>query len=362
MREPWRPLVLAAVLVVTAGIGVATAQTVIVTNAPAGTTVEFVANAATVAPAATEPGGVTRFAANLFADAARTETDARVYVDVCGTVRRVLLVERVLEPPPRGVGCDRKEVRALFVVRRVTTLVVDLAGPEPTVWLRQGSVPAEWLRQGVESDRPAKITRPLPTGLVLGGGGEYVKFRDMVKRACGNVTECSGQRYRPGYNVGAAYWFIPYLAAEVAFLKPADATAHGSGTNYRFDTFLDTQIVTVVGKAGIPIGRIRVYGQAGADYNRATFSTTQTVDATTVTIDGVTQTVPGGTETFEVKTSGWGFVIGGGVEIWVKPRFAIYAEVEHMTLKGAPLAGEGALDEGVTSILFGARIRLRGRR
>jgi hypothetical protein len=57
MMAPWRPLVLTAALNITV-VGVAAAQTVIVTNAPPGSPVELTLNAATVGSGTADPKGV----------------------------------------------------------------------------------------------------------------------------------------------------------------------------------------------------------------------------------------------------------------------------------------------------------------
>ncbi len=359
MMEPWRALALAAAFNVAVGVGVGTAQTVIVRNAPPGSTIELVLNAATIGSATAAPGGDATLAVNLPAHGGKTETDAYIYVDVCASLRRVLLVERGLQPPARGEACSRKEMAGLFLVRQVTTIVVDVAGPSPMVWLRQGPVPKEWLGQGPERSGAASARRPSPTGLVLFGGGSLMTFRDANVLACGNVANCAGKDSPLAYTAGAAYWFTRFLAAEASYMKPADVTADGSGNNYRFNSFLASRVLTVAGKVGVPIGRVRLYGQAGANYHRATTSATQTIDDSTVTTGDVTTTITGGTQTFELMTAGWGWLFGGGVEAWVKPSFAIYGEVGRARLKGDAVdSGEGGIDDRVTFILFGARVRI----
>jgi hypothetical protein len=357
--KPWRPMALAALLTVSVGVGAAVAQTVIVTNAPPGSTIELVLNEATVRSATANPGGEATLPLNLSASIGRAEADAHVYVDVCGNLRRVVLVERGLQPPPKEVACDRKEIAGLYLVRKGTSLLVDLAGSNPMVWLRQGPVPAEWLRQGSETPAAARAWRPLPTGLVLSGGGDFTKFRDALAVACGNVTNCAGNNSGFAYTAGVAYWFTRFLAAEASYVRPAKVTANGSGDTYRFNSSLEAHVLTVAGKVGVPVGPVRFYGQAGADYHRATSSTTETVDDTTVTIDDVVTTIPGGTQTFELKTEGWGWLFGGGVEVWVARSIGIYAEVGRAALKGSAFPnGEGPIDDRLTFVLFGARFHI----
>jgi hypothetical protein len=359
MTSPWRPLALAAALNVIVAVGVATAQTVIVTNAPPGSTVELALDAATVASATADPAGQARLALDLSRHAGRPDMDVRIYVDVCGPLRRVVVVEGGVQPPPPADTCVRKDIVGLFIVRQVTTLVVDVTEPRPAVWISQGPAPAEWLRRAQEQVASARVQRRLPTGLELFGGGGLVKVSDVVAQACGDVAACKGKSSRPAYAFGGAYWFTTFLAAEVSYMKPADVKVTGSGDTYHFSSVLDARLVTVVGKVGASVGPVRLYGQAGVNHHQATSSTTNTIDDTTVTIDGVDQIVKGGTQTFEFKTAGWNWVLGGGAEVWANKKVAVYAEVGRAKLRGADQAGgEGRIDYGATSLVVGLRFHL----
>jgi hypothetical protein len=349
MMNRWRPLALAAALNVALCVGVADAQTVIVRNAPAGSTIELGLNAATIGSAVADASGTATLA--VPGNVSKTETDAYVYVDVCDKMRRVLLLERGQPAPPAG-ACDRSQIVGLFLVRRVSTLVVDVGGPNPTVLLRQGPV---------DLRSPDRAAFAAPTGLVLFGGGGFGKFGNARAIACGNVGTCAGDESGLMYTAGAAYWLTNILAAEVSYLRPAEVTVDGSGDNFQFNSSLDAHVVTIAGKIGAPVGRVRFYGQAGMNYHRATFSTTQTIDDATVTIDEVTETIEGGTQSFELKTAGWGWQFGGGVEIWVAPFVAIYGEGGRAVIKGdARDGGEGSLDDHLTYALGGVRIRIGG--
>jgi hypothetical protein len=194
---------------------------------------------------------------------------------------------------------------------------------------------------------------------VLFGGGGFAMFGDTVALACGNVEECNGKDSRGALAAGVAYWFTRYLAAEAGYVKPGEVTVDGSAENFRFTSVLDAELATVGGKIGVPRGPVRLFGQIGANYHRATFGTTQTNEDVTRTIDDVTQTIPGGTQTFDLRTAGWGWQFGGGLEVWVTRAFALSAEGGRATLKGTARDGaDGALDESLTFFLFGARLRL----
>src|SRR5512146_1203248 len=97
MRVPRRLLALAAVFSVTAGTGVAAAQTVLAKGALPGSTVELVQKDVKTATATAGPDGVAKLQGDLTAKSA--DVDARIYVDVCGELRRVVFVERNQEPP-----------------------------------------------------------------------------------------------------------------------------------------------------------------------------------------------------------------------------------------------------------------------
>lgn len=352
MMKFWRPLAIAAALNVIVSAGAANAQTVVVTNAPPGSTVELVLNTTTIGTAAVDARGDASLPVNLSAHAGKTEMDANIYVDVCENVRRVLLVERGQPRAPLGPGCNRRDVEGLYLVKRISSVVVDVGGPNPTVWLRQGSVT-------LHPSKPPRAWSASPTGLLVFGGGGLARVANVVAVACGDVTDCSGHKSGGAYTVGAAYWLTPFLGAEASYIKPADIEAQGRRTGFRFNSALDAHVLTIVGKVGGPLGRLRLYGEAGASYHRATFGTTQTVEDVTTTVGDVTQTIPGGTQTFELKTAGWGWVFGGGMDIWMASSFAIYIEGGRAGLKGSAIEnGEGSIDDSMTFLLVGARVRI----
>jgi hypothetical protein len=373
MTGPWRLLVVAVALNVTLGIGIGTAQTVMVRNAPPGSTVELVLNAATIGSATVSPAGEATLAIDLAAHGGKQETDAYIHVDLCGSLHRVLFAERGQLPPPPGELCGKREAFGLFLVRRITSFVVDVSGPSPTVRLRQGPIPAEWLAPEQERVSEARPARPSPKGFVLFGGGGYGKVRDAVGMTCGTVAECQGDDFRLAYTAGATVWMTRFLAVEAGYLRPSDVNVEGSGTNYRFKSSLDTHVMTVSGKIALPLHRVRIYAQGGANYHRGIFTTTQTIDDTTYTTDdttvtiddvtvttpGVTVTMTGGTQTLQLRTAGWGWLFGGGIEVWVAPAFAIYAEGSRAKLSGSSRDGaEGGIDDRLTTILIGGRIRI----
>jgi hypothetical protein len=343
MIDSWRPLVLAAALSVTLGVGAASAQTVIVRSVPAGSTIELVLNNnATAGSTKSEAGGDLTIPAKLFENASKTETDAQILVDSCGTTWRVVLLERGYATPPEQSGCSRRDMGGWFVIKPVSSIVINVGGPSPTLLLRQGAF----------SLAPPRTWNASPTGLVLFGGGSFDKISGVRDVACGSVTACSGGDAVFGFTAGAAYWITPYLAAEGSYIRPSEVKVEGNGDTFRFSSTLDPHIVTVVGKIGVPLGPVRPYGQIGANYHRATFTTTQTM----------TNVTENATQTYSVETGGWSWIFGGGLEAWFSSSFGIYGEFGRAAIKGPAIDEdvEGLIDDRMTTILFGARIRIGG--
>ena len=341
MMEPRRLLALAAALNLTVCVGAARAQTVIVRNAPPDSPIEVLLNDAAVGTGKTNDKGDALVPVGLSEHAMKTETDAQIFVDNCPTVRRVLIVERAVQVPLPEAGCTRRDMGGYFVVKEISSLVIDVGGPSPTLLLRQGKVSLD----------PPRVWKPAPTGLVVFGGGTFSKVGDVTAVACGSVTPCSGDEAGLGYSFGAAYWVTPFLAAEGTYIQPVDATATGTTDTYQFTSVFEPQVLTIVGKVGIPLGPIRPYGQAGASYHRAKFTTNQTM----------TQQPTPNTLSYQLRTSGWGFVFGGGVEMWFSSVFGLYGEFGSAALKGSAEDGaDGSVDDRLTYVLFGGRIRIGG--
>ena len=135
------PLALAALFHLIAAVAAATAQTVIVTKAPAGTPIELGLNGAAVVsgPIGVE-GWVTLDTKWAGQRKPGEETPVTIYVDVCEDSRRVMLVEPGQQPLGSRAGCARRAVPGVYVMRALTTFVVE-ATDSPSVRLRQSSVP-----------------------------------------------------------------------------------------------------------------------------------------------------------------------------------------------------------------------------
>lgn len=335
-------LVLAAALTLTLGVGAATAQTVVLRNVPAGSTLDIAVNNGAPESTKSDAGGDVIVPIKMFEKATRTEADGQVIVDSCGSTVKVFILERGYTTPPDEAGCSRRDMGGWFVVKPVSSIVIDLGGSTPTLLLRQGSY----------SLAPPRTWDASPTGFVLFGGGSYNKFSNVRDVACGTVETCSGGDAVFGFTAGVAYWVTPFLAAEASYIRPPEVDVEGSGNNFRFTSTLDPHIFAVVGKVGVPAGPIRPYGHIGGNYHRATFSTTQTMTSGTESA----------IQSYSVKTGGWSWIFGGGMEAWFSSSFGIYGEVGRAAIKGPAVEEnvEGELDDRLTTILFGVRVRIGG--
>lgn len=335
MLRFWRPLPLAAVCHLVFA-SAAAAQTVIVTHAPPGDKIEVVLAGKPAGSAIVDSSGVATVPINLQSATGAGQMDARVYVDVCSKLHRILITERNQLPSAKEEGCDRREISGIFWVRPVNTLVINVGGPIPTLLLTKG-------KYNVNDPSPLKRA---PLGFVIFGSGGLMKFSDVATFACGTVTDCTGDDSGIAFTGGGAYWILPWLAAEGSYIRPSKLTTTGRGTGFDFTTTFDTDIITAAANVGIPIRAARLYGKVGGIFHRATTTTKQTAGTAT--------------QTAALKTQGWGPLYGAGLEGWVTPAFAIYFEGALGSLKGKPTVRtvEGDLDEGFKYVMVGLRVRL----
>jgi hypothetical protein len=350
MSVPFRIVFATVALGVCAGVGVAEGQTVVVRKVPPGTAVELVVNTTPAGQAVADAAGDASITFNLQEAAGAQEVDATIALDVCGAARRVVLAARGMASPAPEQGCDRRPVSGLFLLRRITTLVVNADSVIPSVLLIQGDY-------DLSPEAPVRTVRSVPTGLVLFGGAGRGTYGEAGDLACGNVASCAGEGQWGAVTAGVDFWVVPYFALTGSFVKPAQFDVTGDGEVFEFNSFVDAYVLTLGGKLGIPMGPFRAYGHAGGTYHRANLGTTQTNDETTITVGGVQQTIPGGTQAFEVQTAGWGLAFGGGIEAWLNRTFALYGDVSRVGIKGDAREGEGSIDDNLLSIGFGARIR-----
>jgi hypothetical protein len=329
-----RLLMLAAALHIVVAAA-ASAQTVIVRGAKPGETVEVVINDAAANKGTVAADGTATVAGNLpLNDARRPEMDARVYIDACDAMRRVLVVNRNQLPPPAPVGCTRTEVSGIYWVRQRSTIVIDVSKPIPDVLLRQGAY-----------NPNAPVRRLAPKGLIAFGGGGLAKLSDAAAIACGDVADCEDGGYVGAYHVGATLWITRWLGVGGSYLRPSKMVAVGNGGSFTFSNRLDVDFLNVVVKAGLPVGPVRMYGQGGLTYHEAR--------------NTLTETIGNATQTIETHTDGWSQTFGGGLEGWISNRFALYGEAGLAKMKGKERLSEVIqVDDNLTYYMFGVRFRV----
>ena len=336
-------------------VSAAHAQTVYVTNAPQGAIVEFILENTTEGTVTVNEAG----SASIVADPTHLGTrqfDASIFVDTCGTTRRVMVLDRTTQPPPAAGSCRRTEISGVYFVQKITSLVFNIGNTPPTMLVRQGEPPAAWLK-------------PTPTGgiahipyrghFALSGGAGLASFRDYSTVACGNITDCPSDLSPLTLTAGAAYWFLPYLAAEGTYVRFDKLTASATGTTFNFNSDLDAGTITIAGVGAYPAGKVTIYGKGGTNYHGATSTVRETIFDATATVGDVTQPVAGGSQVLQTRTGGWGWLFGGGVDVWVTRPVAIYGEVGRLLVNGSSTrGGEGNISDPVTYVVVGAKVRL----
>ena len=347
MKSPWRLLGLAAALNITLGLGTASAQRVMLRHVPAGTPVEVILNAETVGTGTVGDDGDVIIPFTLPEKDGKAEMDANVFVDTCPKLRRVLIVDRNRAAAPVAEGCERREISGLFWVRRVNTMVIDVASPNPTLLLINGTYTPPKPVSPDEEAGESKPHAPLPKGFVMFAGGGLTKFRDFLFLQCGNASPCSGDERPVSYGFGATLWLTRNFGVEGSYLHPRSLKVSGGGDTYTFKTDLSADIWSILGKAGVQAGPVRIYGQGGLNYHQATLTTKETIDVAT--------------QKFETQTKGWNWAYGGGMEIWIKRKVALYGEFDRAKIKGkATGGGEAKIDDRATALLVGLRVHVGG--
>jgi len=158
MLNRWRLVATTAASVLFTA-GAASAQTVYLRNAPAGSSVEILVNAASAGTGEVDSEGEAKVAFKL--PEGKTEMDANVFVDACdaGKRRKVVISDRVRLPPPPAEGCERREIAGVYWVRPINTLVVDVGAVAPSLLLVRGAYTPP--KRG---PRTAAATRASPRG------------------------------------------------------------------------------------------------------------------------------------------------------------------------------------------------------
>jgi hypothetical protein len=357
VRIPCRALalVLSIELVVA---GVAAAQSLVVRNAVPGSIIEVVINASPSGSAVVDAVGDATVPVPLVPDP-RGETAVRVVVDACGDRHQVVVVRADEVVPPATVGCTRRPVDGLFLVRSVTSLALDLATTTPVLRIRQGPIPDDWFRRLPDgSDLQPRWTTP--EGIVLSATGVIASLSGVTDSECGGVFPCSIAGGRAAYAGSAGMWFTRNLGAAFYYMRPGTVQVTGGafGQPYQFETRIRPEdIGAVVGMLGVPAGGVRLYGFGGPNRHRATAWMTMTVDDAVVEIDDEEVIIPGGTQTVMRRTSGYGWTAGGGAEVWTSRWLALYAEGGMHILRGSDVdGGDVRFDQRMPFVQFGFRL------
>ncbi len=342
-RTAW--LALTAGLLMTAGSGIASAQTVVVRNAPAGASATLVLNDEQVATATADAVGNATLRADMSTRLRKVEAGVHVIVDSCGEAWRILLVENGVQPAPVQGACTRATVRDVFSIQPITTLVIEVDAQNPAVWIRQGPAPVVWL--GEETATTLKRTwKAAPVGIIVSAGVGGANFENTVSQACGDAVSCVGESLRTDGAIAATYWLTRFVAADVAYLRPGRVNASGSGTNFSFTSGLDARMLTIDGKVAFQAGPVRLYGLGGVNRLSATSTTVQTIPTGADT-----------PETFAFKAQGWGWLAGGGAETWITNRLGLYVEGDVIALKGGAIDNaQGSLSDTVIFATTGVRV------
>lgn len=319
----------------------AAAQTVIVRSAPAGSKIEMTWNNGAPASATADNFGD----ATLSVPARTGETDVELRVDACGTSVRVLVLERGRQPAAPEPGCTRTDVWGIYVMRSVTTFVVDMEGTAATVFVRQGPAPPEWVRRGPPPPKPWGEPR---SGFQLFTAAGFSSLDTPLAVVCGDSATCNGSNTSGGVTLGAAYWFTKWAGAQVSYVNRATANISGGGDTYKFSNALKMKIVTIDGLFGVPAGPVRFYMRGGLNHHESTLTGNETIGQST--------------QQFGLKRTGVSWQLGGGLEAWASRFAAVYLELQRAKIDGAPEGGgEGALKDNALQFFFGVRVRIIGK-
>lgn len=347
----WRSLVWVALL--SAGhVSAAAAQTLVLRNVGAAASVEVVYESEVVGKGAPDPAGTAQIPLTLPLAPGTTEHVLQFQVDRCQNLVRVGLADRDRLIPAAPPECERQELTGLYVIRRNTSVVIDLQTATPMLLVRQGPPPPQWLRGDYTGDMPAVVQ---PRAVTLSIGLTLPRLMKTFALACGDVRPCTATDFKPAVTFGGTYWFRNSLGAEVSLIKGATLEARGTEDPLTFTHRFETDILTLAGTTGGLFGTVRVYARGGLNYHRAT----STVDQTLADRQQGDVLIKGESERFIVNTEGWGWMFGGGFEWYLRPPFGIFAEGAFHKVKGKAVGpGETVVNERVIAITAGGRLYL----
>jgi hypothetical protein len=329
------------------------AQTVFITNAPQGTMLEFVLEGTSEGTAMANPMGNASVVANE-AHLGTRQLDAIVLVDNCGTTRRVLVLDQNVQRPSPGT-CARTEMNGVFLVQRITTLVVNVGNMPPTMLQRQGPPPSAWLQPTATGAVPKT---PFRRYFVLSAGYGMLRFRDVGTVMCGNLNNCPTDVTSQSPTGAVSYWILPFVAAEASYSRFTELTAFATADTFNFDSNLEGGVFAFTGVGAIPLHKVKIFGKGGLTYHGATMTTNQTIVPDYATVDDVTMPIRGGTQTLQTHTTGTGWIWGGGVEVWLTKPVGVYGEIGRLLINGKQSGGDGSISDPVTYAFVGAKVRL----
>lgn len=353
MTRAWWPLGSAAAFLLFASVGIADAQTFFVRGATAGSAVEVAFGTMVGKGTVDQNGDATVVLTG--SPAATEEVAAAIYTDNCGTTIRLVLAGRTAEPPAAGAGCQRRSVPGYFVMRRETSVVVDLTPSIPIVRIRQGRVPGAWLEDG-----PISTGTTAPRGLIVFGGGGLGTMAETLELLCGNTSPCARENTKLNIVAGASYWLTPWLGAEGSFVRASGFSVSGEGDNYEMVASAKPRVLTVAAVGAFPLKAARFYARAGGAYHHAQVKTSQATFARVIPTEGGAVTYPASTQDFVYETVGWGRLFGIGAEAWVSDMAGLFVDVNWMRIEGenGSTGGERIMKDNLRTLLVGVRIHI----
>jgi hypothetical protein len=150
-------------------VSVAAAQTVIVRSAPPGAPIEIQVDGGRTQSVTADANGDATLSVAL--PSGSTEAAVQVFVDRCEPVVRVQLVRRGVPIPVAGAGCTRGDISGAYLMRSITTFVVDVDQSGGSVHVRQGPPPRSWLSRGELASGGRETFRwPAANGVTLWAG------------------------------------------------------------------------------------------------------------------------------------------------------------------------------------------------
>jgi len=322
----------------------ASAQTVVLRHIAPGSTLELVVDGNPAVTAKADAGGNATATAAKSGDS-RSQTDANIWLETCDDLYRVILAAP--RAPIATSGCRGTQIGGLYLVQSKTSIVID-ANSSSSLLIRQGPAYSAWLTDprpvaGASATSAAREEQPPLTGPVAFGGVGLGTALHFDEQSCGNVT-CSWDTPLQ-FGGGIGWWVNDFFGAEGRYGYLGKLTATADQSDLKFSTTREAGFLSLAGRAGFRKGRFRPFGYGGMSFDRATVTTTQTTGE--------------GTQTLAMRARGWAPVFGAGVEVWLSPRFGIYADGQRLGLKGkdehdSPLE----LDDTQLTVLAGLTVRL----